>query len=149
MINVQGDEPLIEPSCLEALVAAFGDPAVRMATLKRPLEDSEASNPNVVKVVCDLEGDALYFSRSPVPHPRAGFVAAFAHVGVYAYRKDFLEAVAALPSTPLEKAESLEQLRVLEHGFAIRVVSTTYRSIGVDAPEDLARAEAQLVWLLG
>jgi len=142
VLNVQGDEPLIEPGCLEALLGCFADPAVRMATLKRPLEPGEDANPNVVKVVTDLAGDALYFSRSLLPYPRAERVPAFAHVGVYAYRKSMLAEAAAMPSTPLERAESLEQLRVLEHGGRIRVVATSYRSIGVDTPEDLHRAEA-------
>jgi len=145
VLNVQGDEPLIEPACLESLLACFADPAVRMATLRRRLDPEEASNPNVVKVVCDLAGDALYFSRSLVPFPRAESGPAFAHVGVYAYRLDFLRQVAALPSTPLERAESLEQLRVLEHGYRIRAVETSYRSVGVDTPEDLARAEQALL----
>jgi len=148
VLNVQGDEPLIEPACLEALLRLFADPAVEMATLKRRLEADEAANPNVVKVVCSLAGDALYFSRSPLPFQRATPTPAFAHVGVYAYRKAFLQKVAALPSTPLESAESLEQLRVLEHGHRIRVVETSYRSIGVDTHADLEKAEQSLAALL-
>jgi 3-deoxy-manno-octulosonate cytidylyltransferase (CMP-KDO synthetase) len=144
VLNVQGDEPLIEPECLEDLLACFDDPAVQMATLRRPLDEGEEGNPNVVKVVCDLAGDALYFSRSPLPYVRASRTQAFAHVGVYAYRKPFLQKIASLPSTPLEKAESLEQLRVLEHGYRIRVVVTSYRSIGVDTPEDLERVREAL-----
>ena len=144
VLNVQGDEPLLEPACLRALLVAFQDPSVKMATLSRPLEAGESANPNVVKVVSDLRGDALYFSRSPLPFARAGTPQAFAHVGVYGYRKAFLMEVAALPSTPLELAESLEQLRVLEHGHRIRVVETAWRSLGVDTPEDLARVEALL-----
>lgn len=140
VLNVQGDEPLIEPSVLEKLLGAFADPAVQMATLKRPLHPDEESNPNVVKVVCALDGDALYFSRARLPYPREPSTA-FAHVGVYAYRKEFLATVASLPTTPLERAESLEQLRVLEHGHRIRVVETDWTSLGVDTPEDLARAE--------
>jgi 3-deoxy-manno-octulosonate cytidylyltransferase (CMP-KDO synthetase) len=149
VLNVQGDEPLIEPACLERLLACFEDPAVEMATLKRALAQGEAENPNVVKVVCDRAGDALYFSRSAIPFVRAEAAPAFAHVGVYAYRKRFLEIVASLPSTPLERAESLEQLRVLEHGHRIRAVQTEYRSIGVDTPEDLARAEQIFASLAG
>jgi 3-deoxy-manno-octulosonate cytidylyltransferase (CMP-KDO synthetase) len=141
VLNVQGDEPLIEPACLEALLATFGEAAVQMATLKRALAPEEAANPNVVKVVCDSKGDALYFSRSALPFPRHPPAASFAHVGVYAYRKPFLEQLSSLTSTPLERAEGLEQLRVLENGFAIRVVETGCQSLGVDTPEDLARAE--------
>jgi len=144
VLDVQGDEPLIEPACLESLLAAFADGAVRMATLKRALSPEEAANPNVVKVVCDRNGDALYFSRALVPFARNSPAPAFAHVGVYAWRKPFLEELSALPSTPLELAEGLEQLRVLENGFAIRVVETSWRSVGVDTPEDLARAEQVL-----
>lgn len=144
VLNVQGDEPLIDPRCLESLLAAFDDPAVQFATLKRRLDPEEAGNPNVVKVVCDLAGDALYFSRSPLPFVRTPPAVLFAHVGVYAYRKPFLERMASLPTTPLERAEGLEQLRVLEHGLKLRVVETTYRSVGVDTPEDLARVEAAL-----
>ncbi len=144
VLNVQGDEPLIDPRCLEVLLVAFDDPTVQFATLKRPLAPEEAGNSNVVKVVCDLAGDALYFSRSPLPFVRTPPAALFAHVGVYAYRLPFLERMAALPTTPLERAEGLEQLRVLEHGLKLRVVETTYRSVGVDTPEDLARVEALL-----
>jgi len=143
-LNVQGDEPLIEPACLEGLLGAFADPAVRMATLKRPLAPGEAEDPHVVKVVTALSGDALYFSRSAIPFARGGPAQAFAHVGVYAYRRDVLEALGGLPTAPLEKAEALEQLRALEHGIPIRVVETSYRSLGVDVPEDLAKAEAAL-----
>jgi 3-deoxy-manno-octulosonate cytidylyltransferase (CMP-KDO synthetase) len=144
ILNVQGDEPLIEPACLESLLASFADPQVQMATLKRPLAPEEAESPNVVKVVCDQAGDALYFSRSAVPFVRNGPAASWAHVGVYAYRKSFLTRLAALPTTPLERAEGLEQLRVLESGFAIRVIETRTQSVGVDVPEDLARAEKLL-----
>ncbi|MFN7133837.1 MAG: 3-deoxy-manno-octulosonate cytidylyltransferase [Myxococcales bacterium] len=144
VVNVQGDEPLIDPLAVEALLGAFAEPVVRMATLCRPLAADEEANPNVVKVVCALSGDALYFSRARVPFPRGSPAQAFAHVGVYAYRRDFLAEVAALPTTPLEQAESLEQLRVLEHGHRIRVVPTGWRGLGVDTPEDLAKAEALL-----
>ncbi len=149
VLNVQGDEPLIDPACLEALLACFADPSVRMGTLKRRLAAGEEQNPNVVKVACDLAGDALYFSRSLIPFPRNPGQPGFAHVGVYAYRKDFLAKLASLPSTPLETSESLEQLRVLEHGFKIRAVETNYRSIGVDTPEDLARAEREMAAAAG
>jgi len=144
VLNVQGDQPLIEPAPLEHVLAAFEDPEVRMATLKRRLEPGEADNPEVVKVVCATNGDALYFSRSVIPHPRNDGTPAYAHIGVYAFRKDFLLEVNLLPQTPLEKAESLEQLRVLEHGHRIRVVETTHRGFGVDTPDDLKKARARL-----
>ena len=144
VLNVQGDEPLIEPSCLEDLLRAFDDSAVGMATLRRPLDPEEQGNPNVVKVVCALNGDALYFSRSALPYVRHGPAQAWAHVGVYAYRKAVLARLAGLPSTPLERAEGLEQLRALESGLSIRAIETAYRSLGVDTPEDLARAERAL-----
>ena len=144
ILNVQGDEPLIDPACLEALLGAFVDPAVGMAPLRRPLAADEAQRPNVVKVVCGLSGDALYFSRSPIPFVRQGPAQAFAHVGVYAYRREILARLASLSSTPLERAEGLEQLRALENGLSIRTVETSYRSLGVDTPQDLAKAEKML-----
>ncbi len=144
VLNVQGDEPLIEPLPLESLLAAFEDRSVRMATLKRPLEAGDAENPNTVKVVCARNGDALYFSRSPIPFQRNDGVPAYAHIGVYAYRKDFLLEVGAMPQTPLEHAEGLEQLRVLENGYRIRVVETTHRGFGVDTPDDLKKVRARL-----
>ena len=113
-----------------------------MATLMTPLEAEDADNPAAVKVVASLDGHALYFSRSLIPYPRHqdATYRAFKHIGVYAYQRDFLLQYAALPRTPLEKAESLEQLRALEHGYRIRVIETPFQSIGVDTPEDLVRA---------
>lgn len=142
VINVQGDEPLLDPLAIERLLEAFEAPEVRMATLARPLEPEERENPHVVKVVRDLRGDALYFSRASIPHPRREGVDPLAHVGIYGYRRDFLEHFASLPPTPLERTEGLEQLRALEHGHRIRVLVTSYRSIGVDTPEDLERVRA-------
>lgn len=149
VLNVQGDEPLIDPGCLARLLKAFDDPSVQMATLRRPLDPAEDADPNVVKLVTALNGDALYFSRSSIPFPRNASCPRFAHVGVYAYRKDFLKKMAAMESTPLEKTESLEQLRVLENGYRIRTVLTTHRSIGVDTPADLAQAEKTMKRLTG
>jgi 3-deoxy-manno-octulosonate cytidylyltransferase (CMP-KDO synthetase) len=136
VVNLQGDEPLIEPEAVETLVAAMV-PGVRMATLARP---------QVVKVVTDLRGDALYFSRAPVPFRRAGGASplARAHVGVYAFTAAFLQEFAALPPGRLEAEESLEQLRALEHGHRIRVADTRYAGFGVDTPEDLERARVVL-----
>ena len=146
VVNLQGDEPLIEPEAVEALLAAMDDPVVEMATLARPLEDGELGRSQVVKVVTDLAGDALYFSRAAIPHRRAGGASplARAHVGMYAFTWRFLERFASLPAGRLEQEESLEQLRALEHGIGIRVVDTSYRGFGVDVPEDLERARALL-----
>jgi 3-deoxy-manno-octulosonate cytidylyltransferase (CMP-KDO synthetase) len=146
VINVQGDEPLLDPEALRALVGAFGDPGVQMATLVRPLQDrGERLSPHVVKVVLDRRGNALYFSRSDIPSAPEGIpVARFAHVGLYGYRPATLLRLAGLPPGTLEQAESLEQLRALENGISIRCVHTGHPSIGVDVPADLARAEAAL-----
>ncbi len=141
VVNVQGDEPFIEPSALGDLVSAFRDPGVEMATLSRPASREELPNPSVVKVVCDRRGDALYFSRLPIPFQRNGSAPEVrAHVGVYAYRPPLLKKLASLAPTPLEKAEALEQLRALEHGHRIRVIPTSYTGFGIDTPEDLERA---------
>lgn len=140
MVNVQGDEPLIDASAIDACVRALLEhPADVMSTARRPLADHERGNPSVVKVVTDRDGLALYFSREAIPHVRAGqpAPAQWAHLGLYAYRRAFLLTLAALPPTPLERAESLEQLRVLEHGYRIRCVDAAGVSVGVDTPEDL------------
>ena len=154
VVNVQGDEPLIDPSMIAAVVEPLrGDSSIVMTTARRKLTDpDDFRNQHVVKVVTDRRGDALYFSRAPIPgggdvvpagaasSPPAGGTPAFIHVGLYAFRRDFLLHFAALPQTPLEVAESLEQLRALEHGFRIRTVVTEHHSIGVDTPQDLERA---------
>jgi 3-deoxy-manno-octulosonate cytidylyltransferase (CMP-KDO synthetase) len=145
IVNVQGDEPLIEPTAIVQAISAFdAGPSLQMTTLRRRLESiDEFLSPSVVKVVVDRRGDALYFSRAPVPYGRnvaTHLVPActFKHIGLYVYRRDFLLTVAGLDPTPLEVAEALEQLRVLEHGYSIRTVETEYDSIGVDTPDDLA-----------
>ncbi len=146
VVNLQGDEALIAPEAVEALVAAMHRTGAAMATLARPLEPEELDRPQVVKVVTDVQGDALYFSRAGIPHRRAGGMSplARAHVGIYAFTADFLETFASLAPGRLEQEESLEQLRALENGYKIRVVETQYRGFGVDTPEDLARARAIL-----
>jgi 3-deoxy-manno-octulosonate cytidylyltransferase (CMP-KDO synthetase) len=146
VVNLQGDEPLIEPEAIETLVLAMSDPRVKMATLARPLEAGELERPHVVKVVTDIVGDALYFSRAPIPHRRAGGQSplARAHVGIYGFTAAFLYEFAALPPGRLEGEEALEQLRALEHGHRIRVADTRYRGFGIDTPEDLERARALL-----
>ncbi len=167
VINVQGDEPGIAPEAIDAMVQPLlEDTTIPMSTLSRPLRDvAELLTPNVTKVVVDLQGYALLFSRAPIPYdrqawPRApqllaaeGLTPAIppgcaVHMGLYAYRRDFLLRLAQLPQTSLEQLEQLEQLRVLEHGYRIRVVPTTYESVGVDTPADIARAERLLAALV-
>ncbi len=140
IVNVQGDEPLIEPSVIDDLIAPFEmDENLPMATVMVRMEDAaEQLNPNNVKVIVDKLGYALYFSRSLVPYPRAVAGPVYKHIGIYAYRRDFLLRYARLEPTPLERAESLEQLRALENGYGIRVLETDCRFVGVDTPEDLA-----------
>ena len=143
VVNVQGDEPLIEPSTIDDAVAPLlADPRLEMSTLRRRIDDpEEIENPNVTKVVVDREGFALYFSRAPIPHVRSGAVpaTAWAHVGLYVYRRSCLLRLASLPPTALERAEALEQLRALEHGIRIKAIETAHASIGVDTPDDLDR----------
>jgi 3-deoxy-manno-octulosonate cytidylyltransferase (CMP-KDO synthetase) len=144
---VQGDLPFIAPADLDALAAPMcEDASIPMATLATPIvEDEEWRNPNVVKVVVDARGDALYFSRSPIPFWRdhAGTPeAALRHIGVYAYRRDFLLEFASWPAGHLEQIEKLEQLRAMERGYRIRVVRSVAPSLEVDTPDDLARANA-------
>jgi len=147
IMNIQGDEPLIDPAAIDAAaLALLHDPELPMATLKKRIEiSSEVDNLNVVKVVSNLAGDAIYFSRSPIPFFRDGSASKginYKHIGLYIYRREFLLAYAALPAGPLEQAERLEQLRAIENGYRIRVVETEYESLGVDTPEDLERIAA-------
>ena len=144
VVNVQGDEPALDPAAIEAAVAPLSaDASVMMGTLGAPLDpDVDLQNPNTVKVLLDRQGYAIYFSRAPVPYRREAGEALAAvrrHIGLYVYRREFLLTLASLPRTPLERIESLEQLRALEHGFRIRVVETAYASISVDTAEDLER----------
>jgi 3-deoxy-manno-octulosonate cytidylyltransferase (CMP-KDO synthetase) len=152
VVNVQGDEPLLEGFAIDALVEALeGDPSAPMATLVHPAEAGADADPNRVKVVLDQRGFALYFSRAAIPARPAAAAAGDAppllwqHVGVYAYRRPFLLELVRLAPTPLERAEGLEQLRALEHGHRIRcAVLERWRGIPVDVPEDVARVEARL-----
>lgn len=145
VINIQGDEPFVSAEQLRALMACFDDPETDIATLRRPLDDGDEAidNPNCVKVVCDRRGFALYFSRSPIPYIRnpKHSTQRYAHVGLYAYRTRVLRDIVRLQPTPLELAESLEQLRWLENGYKIKVADCTVPGIGIDTPEDLAAAE--------
>jgi 3-deoxy-manno-octulosonate cytidylyltransferase (CMP-KDO synthetase) len=141
VVNIQGDEPLIDPAAINlAARTLLDDAGANMATLAKRIEDfSEITNPNVVKVVVDLAGRALYFSRSPIPYDRGGAAVYRKHIGLYVYRREFLLRYPGLPVGALELAEKLEQLRALENGYAIRVADTEYESLGVDTPEDLER----------
>jgi 3-deoxy-manno-octulosonate cytidylyltransferase (CMP-KDO synthetase) len=142
IVNIQGDEPLIDPAAIDATVLSILDHAeIPMGTLKKRIEDpAEIDNPNVVKVVTNLAGNAIYFSRSTIPYVRGDEgLTRFKHIGLYVYRRDFLLSYSDLPIGPLEKAERLEQLRALENGYSIRVVETEYESMGVDTPEDFER----------
>lgn len=145
ILNVQGDEPTIEPRLIDRLVEEMeANPRAEMVTAATPFGDAAAvENPNNVKVVADRLGHALYFSRSPIPFDRDGDakVATLQHLGIYGYRRKFLLEFIGWKPTPLEKAEKLEQLRALEMGARIRLVVTKHRSIGVDTPADLAEAE--------
>jgi 3-deoxy-manno-octulosonate cytidylyltransferase (CMP-KDO synthetase) len=151
VVNLQGDEPLIEPATIDAAVAPMlADPALEMSTVSRPFAGiEEFTSPHVVKVVTDLAGNALYFSRAPIPYPRESRNAvppgAKAHVGLYVYRRETLLKLAALPAAALEREESLEQLRALAHGIRIRVVDTRHVAAGVDTPEDLERVRSLLL----
>lgn len=148
IVNVQGDEPLLDPKAIDAAIEPLlDDPEIVLSTARRRLFDrEEIEDPNIVKVVADVRGRALYFSRCPIPAVRdeadLEHAAYWQHIGMYVYRREFLALFARLEPTPLEKLEKLEQLRVLENGYAIAVVDTDYRSIGVDTPGDLERVRA-------
>jgi len=147
VINVQGDEPLIQGDVLDLLIQPFlREPELQMATLKTKIKNTEdIENPNVVKVITDRNGNAIYFSRSPIPYNRDGLdVQYYKHIGVYAYRTAFLRQYVGMPRTSLELAESLEQLRAVEHGVRIRVIETDLQLLGVDTPEDIKRVEEYL-----
>jgi 3-deoxy-manno-octulosonate cytidylyltransferase (CMP-KDO synthetase) len=163
VVNIQGDEPLLTPTCLDRLVAAFDeDPPPQMATLAEPIEDpDDLFDPNVVKLVTRFDGRALYFSRSPIPYfrgtgadlgadfrgrlpDRANGLHGFRkHQGIYAYSRQTLEELTRLRPAPLEQDEGLEQLRALQAGFAIQVVDSDFHSMSVDTPADLKRVIAQ------
>lgn len=159
IVNVQGDEPLIDPAMIDQAVEPFlSDTGLQMGTLKCRISClHDFLSPNVVKVVTDANNDALYFSRSPLPFFRdkwqdlkddafaSGKLLCYKHVGLYVYQRDFLIRYAALAPTPLETAEKLEQLRALENGVRIKVVETNFESLGVDTPEDLTKARERLL----
>lgn len=149
IINVQGDEPFIQKSQLETVKHLFDDPQTQIATLGKPFESMEGvENPNSPKIVCDINGYAMYFSRSVIPHIRGKEQSEWLlnfpylkHIGLYAYRRNVLAEITKLPQSPLELAESLEQLRWLQNGYRIKVGLTDVETVGIDTPEDLERAE--------
>jgi 3-deoxy-manno-octulosonate cytidylyltransferase (CMP-KDO synthetase) len=144
-INVQGDEPMIRADHIAALVELMKDPTIPVGTLKTPAAAEDIANPNAVKIVTDLNQRALYFSRSTVPCDRDGLHPKyFKHLGIYAYRKPALDTFIALPESPLERSERLEQLRFLENGIPIHAAETPFDSIGVDTEEDFARVLTSL-----
>ena len=152
IINVQGDEPFIQRSQLETVKGLFDDAQVQIGTLGKPFETMEAvENPNSPKIITDLNGYAMYFSRSVIPFIRGkereewiGHFPFLKHIGLYAYRREVLAEITKLPQSPLELAESLEQLRWLQNGYRIKVGLTDVETVGIDTPEDLQRAEALL-----
>lgn len=157
IINVQGDEPFIQPSQITTLMHLFDAPETQIGTIGKRFESLDAvENPNAVKIATDLRGFALYFSRSPIPYIRSverkDWLSAYPylkHLGIYAYRREVLREVTQLPQGNLEKAESLEQLRWLENGYRIRVGLTDVETVGIDTPDDLKRAEEFLETMKG
>jgi 3-deoxy-manno-octulosonate cytidylyltransferase (CMP-KDO synthetase) len=144
-INVQGDEPMIQAGHISVLVELMKDENIPVGTLKTPAAAEDIANPNAVKVVADLSGRALYFSRSTIPHDRDGsHPQYFKHLGIYAYRKPALDRFVRLPESSLERAERLEQLRFLENGIPIYAAETPYDSVGVDTEEDFVRVQKML-----
>ncbi len=144
-INVQGDEPLVLPEHISTLIELMSDANVLVGTLKTPARPEDANNPNIVKVVTDIFGRALYFSRAAIPHDREGTGFAYSkHLGFYAYRKPALDSFVAFPESSLERSEKLEQLRFLENGIPIFVVETPYDTVGIDTEEDLRCVETIL-----
>lgn len=154
VVNVQGDEPFIRKEHIEALIRCFDNPATEIATLAKAFaaeESEDIHNPNCVKVVTDLRGRALYFSRATIPYQRdvepaewSHYHTYYKHIGIYAFRASALKEVTALSTTALERTEKLEQLRWLEHGYHISVAMTEFATVGIDTPEDLLRAEELL-----
>ena len=149
IINIQGDEPKVAAEHLKLVVTAFDDPACQIATLKKKIKTlAELNSTDVVKVVCDQNGKALYFSRQAIPYIRGiakemwlrtRRISYYKHIGIYAFRREVLQQLVQLPQTPLEKCESLEQLRWMENGYRINVLETTKESVAIDMPEDLLK----------
>lgn len=155
IINIQGDEPFIKPEQIEAIISCFDDPTTEIATLVRPFEAHEGwealANPNSPKVILDNDSNAITFSRSVIPYLRSvepqewlSRHTFYKHIGMYAFKASTLDALTALPQSSLELAESLEQMRWIENGYRIKVAITTQETIGIDTPDDMARAIALL-----
>jgi len=152
VLNIQGDEPMIRRELVQSLLDAFKDESVYMSTLKKRIDKkSEINDPNIAKLITNINNDAVYFSRSTIPYNRdkTPDITYYKHIGMYGYKNDFLEKFVKLPRTPLEIAEELEQLRAIEHGLSIRVVETQHQSIGVDLPEHIPVVEEYLKERLG
>ncbi len=153
VVNIQGDEPFIQPHQLESVMKCFDDPKTDIATLVKPFaKGDEVTNPNQVKAILNLKGQAIYFSRSPIPYLRnaesevwSNHFEYLKHLGIYAYRSNVLQEITQLPASPLEIAESLEQNRWIENGYVIRVEKTDFESLAVDTPEDLEKIKAYLL----
>lgn len=147
VINIQGDEPFIDPTQIDALAFAFHDPHVQLATMKKKMTiEADIQNPNMVKVISNHRGEAIYFSRSPIPYRRnpETQIEYFKHIGIYGYRKAALLEITQLPAGRLEMAENLEQLRWIEQNYRIALVETNIENIAIDTPDDLARVEKYL-----
>ena len=149
IVNVQGDEPLIRPEMIDDVISLLDDKRASVGTLRKKIEDpNEIADPNIVKVVCDREGFALYFSRATIPfrapHSEIRTPHYYKHIGIYSYRRDILLSLAGTEQTSLEKTEKLEQLRALEKGIRIKVRETFFETYGIDTPEDLERVEKWL-----
>jgi CMP-2-keto-3-deoxyoctulosonic acid synthetase len=145
IINLQGDEPFVTPTMLDTLVTPFfTDPSVQMTTLASPIQEVHFAYPTTVKVLTDLRGNAIYFSRAPIPYRRhtTTTIPVYHHKGVYAYQRNFLSQYHTLPQTPLDAVESLEQLRVIEHGYRIRVCVTPEHTLEINTPEELELAQS-------
>ncbi len=147
VVNIQGDEPVIPPAVIDSAVKVLQeDPKILMSTVVIPLKDEKNwKNPNIVKAVLGHKGNVLYFSRAPIPHPRdGGMTSAYQHMGLYGYRPAWLQLMASLKPTSLEKIEKLEQMRALENGVVIRATIQRFTSIAVDLPEDIKKVERHL-----
>jgi len=145
VVNIQGDEPALHPDMISELVHPFSDPAIQVTTLARRIDETSARSPDVVKVVLDRNGNALYFSRAAIPFPRENESSLFyGHIGLYAFRFSVLQKFVSLPPGELETIEKLEQLRLLENRIPIHVVITSHISFGVDRPEDIEKVKSLL-----